>query len=69
MGGLLARTTGRSLKQEPPARAEKTFIGRTALKNENVRPSDTERDGQASMEFLKWECKCIVALATEVCAV
>jgi hypothetical protein len=32
-----------------------------------MRPSDTERDGQALVESLKWEGECVVALATEIC--
>jgi hypothetical protein len=72
MGSLLAGTTGGSLEQEPPAKRrrlseEEQLLHR--LKNENVRSSEAEEDGQALMESLKWECKCVVALATEVCRV
>jgi hypothetical protein len=72
MGSLLAGTTGGSLEQEPPAKRrrlseEEQLLHR--LKNENVRSSEAEEDGQAFMESLKWECRCVVALATEVCRV
>jgi hypothetical protein len=72
MGSLLAGTTGGSLKQEPPAKRRRLSEEEQPLhrlKNENVRSSDTERDGQNSMESLKWECECVVALATEMCRV
>lgn len=34
-----------------------------------MRSSDAERDGQALVESLKWECECVVPLATEMCCV
>lgn len=63
---------GGSPKQEPPVKRRRFSEEEQPLhelKNEHVRPSDAEEDGQASAEFLKWECNCIVALATEVCRV
>ncbi|KAF8495550.1 hypothetical protein F5888DRAFT_1635594 [Russula emetica] len=72
MGSLLAGTTGGSLKQEPPAKRRRLSEEEQplhGLKNENVRSPDTERDGQDSMESLKWECERVVALATEMCRV
>jgi len=72
MGSLLAGTTGESLKQGPLAKRRRLSEEEPPLhrvKNENVRSSDAEGDVQASVEPLEWECKCVVALATEICHV
>ena len=72
MGSLPAGTTEGRLEQEPPAKRRRLLEEEQPLhrpKNENVRSSDAERDGQSSVESLKWECECVVALATEVCRV
>ena len=72
MGNLLAGMAGGNPKQEPPAKRRRLSEEEQpldGLKNENVRSSDAEEDGQASVESLKWECNCVVALATEVCRV
>jgi hypothetical protein len=72
MGSLLAGTAGGSLRQEPPAKCRRLSEEEQPLhrvKTEKVRSSDAERDGQALVEPLKWECKCVVALATEMCRV
>jgi hypothetical protein len=78
MGSLLAGTTGGSLSQGAPTKwrrlseeEQPLYKARHKVKNENVRSSDAERDFQASVpvESFKWECECVVALATEMCRV
>jgi hypothetical protein len=74
MGSLLAGMTEGSLEQEPPAKRRRLSEEDLEqplhrLKNENVRSSDAEEDGQASVESLKWKCQRVVELATEMCFV
>ena len=67
-----AGTTGGSPKQEPRAKRRRLLEEEQPLhrlKNENERSSDAERDGQASVESLKWECDCVAVLATKMCFV
>lgn len=63
MGSLLAGMTGRGLEQEPTAKRRRLSEEEQTLhrpKNDNVGSSDAERDGQASMESLKWECDALL---------
>lgn len=72
MGSLPAGTTGGCQEEEPPAKRRRLSEEEQPLhrlKNENVRSSDAERDHQASVGSLEWECECVVELATEVCRV
>lgn len=71
MGSLQAGVTGGGLEQEPPVKRRRLSEKEQPLhkpKNENVSSSDPG-EGQASVESLRWECECVVALATEVCRV